>query len=254
MERKFAKQAKKNPKQFYGYLKSKLSNRVTVGPLKDGEELVSEEEKMTTILNTYFSSVFTREDLTNIPSANQSYKGDQPLHTLKIDKSDVKKKLDALKPNSTPGPEKVWARTLHQLSDALAPALAIVFTRLLEEGAVPDIWKCANVSAVYKKGSKSDPGNYRPISLTCIICKVMEGIIRDRIVEHLLTNDIICSAQHGFLPGKSISTNLIEYLEVLTKLVDEGHSVTIHLSISVHLFISIHLSISFPHVLNYFTH
>ena len=91
----------------------------------------------------------------------------------------------------------------------------IVFSRLLQEGAVPDIWKTANVCPVFKKGSKGDPGNYRPISLTCIICKIMEGLVRVTMIGFLVSNNLICSAQHVFLPGHSMLTNLKK--SVLTK-------------------------------------
>ena len=68
-------------------------------------------------------------------------------------------------------------------------------------------------------------GNYRPVSLTCIICKVMESLIKDAIVEHLAKSDLIRSSQHGFTAGRSCLTNLLEYMEELTSLVEEGHSV-----------------------------
>ena len=80
---------------------------------------------------------------------------------------------------------------------------------------------------MFKKGKKGDPGNYRPISLTCILCKVMESLLRDAMVKFLLSNNLICSNQHGFLPGRSTLTNLLEYLETLTRLVDEGHEVDV---------------------------
>jgi hypothetical protein len=92
---------------------------------------------------------------------------------------------------------------------------------------VPDIWKVASVCPVFKKGSKGDPDNYRPISLTCILCKLMEGVVRDAVVEFLLANQLICPSQHGFLPGRSTVTNLLEYLGTLTRLVDEGHQVDV---------------------------
>ena len=98
---------------------------------------------------------------------------------------------------------------------------------LLEEGWVPTIWRTTNVCPVFKKGIKGDPGNYRPISLTCILCKIMESIIRDAMIEFLLSNKLICPSQHGFLPGRSTLTNLLEYLETLTRLVDEGHAVDV---------------------------
>ena len=80
---------------------------------------------------------------------------------------------------------------------------------------------------MFKKGRKGDSGNYRPISLTCILCKVMESIIRDAMIEFLLKNKLICECQHGFLPGRSTLTNLLEYLETLTRLIDEGHAVDV---------------------------
>ena len=227
LERKLAKEAKKNPKQFYSYIKKKTANRVTVGPLKADGSVVTDHQVMSNMLNNYFCSVFTDENIEEIPAAEQQYVGDDPLLDVTITEEKVRKKLAALKPSSAPGPDKVWAKVLHSLSDVLAEPLSIVFSRLLQDGAVPDIWKTANVCPVFKKGSKGDPGNYRPISLTCILCKIMEGLVRDAMVEFLVSNNLICSAQHGFLPGRSTLTNLLEYLETLTRLIDEGHQVDV---------------------------
>ena len=76
-----------------------------------------------------------------------------------------------------------------------------------------------------RKGLKA--GNYRPVSLNCVLCKVMESIVRDAIVKHLKENNLSRSSQHGFMAGRSCLTNLLEYLEDLTHLVDQGHSVDI---------------------------
>ena len=100
-------------------------------------------------------------------------------------------------------------------------------TKLFQEGGVPSIWKQANVAPIFKKGVKGNPGNYRPVSLTCVICKIMESLIRDHLVLHLANNHLLRTSQHGFMSGRSTLTNLLEYLEVLTKLVDDGHSVDI---------------------------
>ena len=157
-----------------------------------------------------------------MPEMEQQYKGATPLEDINITEEKVKKKLAGLKPSSAPGPDKVWAKVLHSLADALAAPLATVYSKLLQEGSLPDIWKTANVCPVFKKGSKGNPGNYRPISLTCILCKIMESILRDAMIEFLLSKHLICPYQHGFLPGRSTLTNLLEYLETLTRLIDEG--------------------------------
>ena len=195
-----------------------IANRVTVGPLKVDGKVVTDHQVMSDMLNNFFCSVFTEENLEDMPQVQQQYSGDDPLVDVIITQDKVRKKLSRLKPSSAPGPDKVWAKVLHSLSDVLAEPLAVVYSKLLQEGAVPDIWKTANVCPVFKKGSKGDPGNYRPISLTCILCKIMEGLVRDAMIEFILSNNLICPAQHGFLPGRSTLTNLLEYFETLTRL------------------------------------
>ena len=228
LERKLAKQYKKNTKAFHSYIKKKTSNRVTVGPLKDETDaLITDETGMADLLNTYFCSVFTREDTSSVPEAEKLYTGPDPLVDVEISEGNVKAKLTNLKPSSAPGPDSMWPRILQRLADVLAKPLAMIFTKFLGEGTVPPIWKTANVCPIFKKGTKTDPGNYRPVSLTCVICKVMESVLRDSIVEHLTVNKLIRDSQHGFMSGRSCLTNLLEYLEALTKWVDEGAAVDV---------------------------
>ena len=92
---------------------------------------------------------------------------------------------------------------------------------------MPPDWKRANITPIFKKGSKGSPGNYRPVSLTCVLCKTMESLLRDAIVKHLAKYQLIHPSQHGFMKGRSCLTNLLEYLEELTKLMDMGKSVDI---------------------------
>ena len=226
-ERNLAKNAKKSPKAFYSYLRTKTSNKETVGPLKDGKEYTTNDEKMANMLNDFFSSVFTTEDISKIPKPKQTYTGTTPLTNVKIHKEIIESKIARLKSSSAPGPDKQCPRLLQAISNVISTPLAIIYCRSLEEGNVPIDWKRAHVTPIFKKGDKSYVGNYRPISLTCILCKVMESIIKDAIMLHLTTNQIISPSQHGFMARKSCLTNLLEYLELLTKLVDEGHLVDV---------------------------
>ncbi len=93
-------------------------------------------------------------------------------------------------------------------------------------GKVPSEWKHATVPPIFKKGTKGDPGNYRPVSLTSVPCKLLESIIKDKIMEHLLENNLIKDSQHGFMLGKSCATNLVEFMDVVSKAVDDGEAVT----------------------------
>jgi Reverse transcriptase (RNA-dependent DNA polymerase) len=100
--------------------------------------------------------------------------------------------------------------------------LVRVYRKSLASGEVPVDWKVANVTPIYKKGAKSDAANYRPVSLTSISCKMLESIIRDSIVEHLSTNGIIEESQHGFVAGRSCCTNLIEFFDKISGILDSG--------------------------------
>ena len=227
LERKLAKDRRKNNKAYYSYVKSKTKNKESIGPLVQGEEKVADSERMANILNTWYCSVFTDEDLSNLPSPEMLYRGDNPLVDVDFTAEKVKKKLSNIKPSSAPGPDMVWARVIHDLSEVLAEPLAMVFSSCMEEGVVPADWKRANVTPIFKSGSKGVPGNYRPVSLTCIICKVMESILRDAIVDFLAQHELLRLSQHGFMRRRSTLTNLLEYLEKLTSMVDSGLSLDV---------------------------
>ena len=156
-ERKLAKEAKKNPKQFYAYLKSKTSNRESVGPLKkDGsQDFESDDTVMAGMLNEFFSSVFTDEDLGDIPVPDQAYRGNEPLLDIEITDEKVKKKIESLRMGADPGPDGITPRLVKILSDSLTSPLAMLFRRSMSEGVVPEDWRIANVTPIYKKGGKA---------------------------------------------------------------------------------------------------
>ena len=91
LERRLAKNRKKNSKSFYSYIKKKTKNKVTIGPLKDGDQNVTDSEHMANLLNKWYCSVFTKENLTNIPNPEMSYQGDQPLNSVNFTAGKVKK-------------------------------------------------------------------------------------------------------------------------------------------------------------------
>ena len=105
--------------------------------------------------------------------------------------------------------------------------LRIIFTSSLEEEKIPDIWKVGHISAIHKSGSSSKAENYRPISLTSVPGKIMERLIRDRIVYHMTENNFFSPEQHGFISGKSCTTQLLEFLEDLTEALDSGKDVDV---------------------------
>ena len=100
-----------------------------------------------------------------------------------------------------------------------------MYRKSLDEGELPLDWKEANVTPIHKKGSKTVPGNYRPVSLTSIPCKILEDLVREEIQRHLEKNNLMNQNQHGFVQGKSCLTNLLETLEDITASIDEGSEI-----------------------------
>ncbi|XP_060710826.1 uncharacterized protein LOC132835701, partial [Hemiscyllium ocellatum] len=129
--------------------------------------------------------------------------------------------------DKSPGPDGIYPRILWEAREEIAEPLAWIFMSSLSTGIVPEDWRIANVVPLFKKGSRDSPSNYRPVSLTSVVGKVLERMVRDKIYEHLGRNNVIRDSQHGFVKGRSCLTNLIEFFEKVTKEVDEGKAVDV---------------------------
>ena len=109
--------------------------------------------------------------------------------------------LSNLDSDSATGPDGISPRALKSCSSALAHPLSVLFTLSFAQGHLPSAWKSANITALHKRGAKTDPCNYRPISLLPIISKVMESIIASDIKSFLFSNGLISDHQFGFRSG-----------------------------------------------------
>ena len=132
------------------------------------------------------------------------------------------KLLKALQPNKAAGPDKISPTILRELRDQISCILQIIFTKSLETGKQPSCWLDANISTIYKKGDRSLPNNYRPISLTCVLCKVMEHIITSQLVKHFNNHNILYELQHGFREKRSCETQLIMLIHELLQNMQKG--------------------------------
>ena len=137
--------------------------------------LTSSMEERVEVLNRYFASVFTKED--NNASKIEDWELQYPLNDLTITPDQVQKRLRDLYPSKSPGPDNIHPGLLKEMSVVLSEALSILFNTSLKEDTLPSEWKCGNVSAIHKKGSKKDPGNHRLVSLTSIACKILEALV-----------------------------------------------------------------------------
>ena len=131
-------------------------------------------------------------------------------------------KIKKMKDNKSPGVDGTPPKLLKEIVEQISTPLAKLFNLSLEGGIFPSEWKETNITPLCKKRSKNKPENYRPVSLTSVICKLLETLIRDHIVEFLVKHKLINTYQHGFLKARSCLTNLLCFLEEITKWVDDG--------------------------------
>ena len=139
----------------------------------------------------------------------------------------VAMKIRHMKDNKSPGVDGIPPKLLLEIVEQISIPLATVFNLALEEGVVPLEWKEANIIPLFKKGSRSKSENYRPVSLTSVICKLLQRLIKGHLVDFLVKNKLINPSQHEFLKARSCLTNMLCFLEDVTKWVDEGSPVDI---------------------------
>jgi len=125
------------------------------------------------------------------------------------------------------GPDGTHPRVLSELAEELAKPVSIIYQQSWLTGEVPDDYRIASVTPIYKQGWKEDPGNYRPVSLTSVLGKIMERFILSALTGHVKDNQGIRPRQHRFMKGRSCLTNLISFYGQVTRLVDEGKAVDV---------------------------
>ena len=121
----------------------------------------------------------------------------------------IAKKIKKMKDYESPGVNMIPPKVLNEIVEQISTPLAKLFNLSLEEGIVPSEWKEANITPLFKKGPRNKPVNYRPVSLTSGVCKLLETLIRDHMVEFLVKQKLINTPQHGFLDARSRLTNLL---------------------------------------------
>jgi hypothetical protein len=108
-----------------------------------------------------------REGVDSVPEPEaRRYRSE--VRTVEFGNKEVKKKIAELRTDAAAGPDSIGQRLLKELTDQLIPALVIIFRRSMAEGTVPEDWRQANITPIFKKGKKSSPSNYRPISLMSV--------------------------------------------------------------------------------------
>ncbi len=205
-------------KGFWGFIKSLKQESFGICTLKDKGDLVSDNTQKAEVLNEQFRKVFTKEDLTSLPKIDGEPFPSMP--EIIVTTPGVVKLLSNLQPKKAAGPDTIPARVLRDYAEEIAPGLTCVFQQSLDSGSLPEDWRQANISPVFKKGDRTKASNYRPVSLTSICCKTLEHIVHASIMDHLDYHHILCEEQHGFRCKHSCESQLIQTIHDLSKALD----------------------------------
>jgi hypothetical protein len=229
-ERNICNQSKENPKAFWSYIRRNLKTKSGVSPLlandKDPTSLKSDDRDKAEILQRQFCSTFTREPDGEIPFFDS--RTDTSIKDLNITTDMVRYEIKNLNPNKSFGPDEIHPLLLKELVDFVTQPLTIIMKNSLQTGVLPDDWKRAVVSPIYKKGPKNIPTNYRPVSLTSIVCKMMESILTKHVIKpHLIKEHLLSNKQYGFISGRSTTTQLLHYLDKCAEEIANGDVVDV---------------------------
>lgn len=197
-----------------------------MSPLREGNQLFSDPATKAELLSKQFNSVFTVE---SPKTADIRPEGPQypPIDPLIVTEAGVMKLLKNLNPGKAAGPDEIPVRLLRELAPEITPVVTSVIRQSLSSGTLPKTWKDAWITPVFKKGARNNPANYRPVSLTCVICKLTEHVLCTHIRSHLDQHGILTSANHGFRAGHSCETQLLLTTHDLLKCRDQGHQIDV---------------------------
>ena len=226
-----ANSCKTNPKKFWNFVNKKTKCLNAIPDVSyhrsDGSVLCSDSDlSKANIFNEFFSDVFNYNVHYDIADDLEFATLDS-IDQIVIDQVEVTKRLKCLNVNKSAGVDEIHPRVLREVADSVSCPLKILFETSMLCGSLPDDWKSANISAVHKKGKKCLVDNYRPISLTSIVVKLFESIVRDRLMQYFLTNHLFSDKQFGFIKGRSTTLQLLNILDDWSRKLEIGGQVDV---------------------------
>ena len=196
-EKDVALKSKSNPKAFWWHIRRRLKTKTGVAPLLENDNdrsstKFSDSDKGN-ILQNQFSGAFTHEPEGERPSLGK--RTESEISYLNVTAEMVQNEIKNLNMNKFCGPDEIHPLMLIELSSNISKPIAFLFNKTIEYGKTPNHWKKANVSPIFKKGARNRAENYRPISLTSVVCKLMERFIKEAIMNDVTNNKLLSTKQ-----------------------------------------------------------
>ena len=212
---------KENPKMLFSYVKKQRNRINEIGPFKLNNKYIYDKNEICNLLKIEFTSQFNnKSNEENNQIFNECNNDD--LSDINFGKKDIEEAIKNIDENSSAGPDGIPALFLKKTKESLSKPLTILLRKSLDEGKIPNIYKLAYITPIHKGGSKQDPAQYRPVSLTSHIMKIFERVLKKHILKHLVDNNKFNKGQHGFVPGRSTQTQLLSHLNDIFEAYMEG--------------------------------
>jgi Reverse transcriptase (RNA-dependent DNA polymerase)/Endonuclease-reverse transcriptase len=201
---------KTSQKRFWSYVKYKTKGQHSSVPtLKNANgNLVSDPKEKANLLNQHFHSIFTKVNLSEPIEVPNRTDEKFSLRNIHLVKSGILNLVKNLNQHKSPGPDGITPKLLKLVPEEISDYLLLLFNKCFELGTLPSKWKTANVTPIFKKGSRASPENYRPISLTSVVCKLFEHIITSNLAKYLENNHLFNQDQFGFRKRRSCELQL----------------------------------------------
>jgi hypothetical protein len=202
--------ANANIGSFYRYANSKLRSRSTVGALSDNNGgLITDSFGKASILQQTFANNFTTDNGI-LPKVTNRMQSSNSLSHIYFAPALIRRAIKRLKHKTKGGPDCIPPTFFINCCDELCYPLSLLFTLSFENSILPDVWLISFVTPIFKKGNPADANNYRPIALTATMCKLMESVIKEQMVQFLVDKGRINKRQHAFIKHHSTASNLLE--------------------------------------------
>ena len=206
-EQRVVENCDNDPKIFYKFINGKLNKKESVEKVKVGDVIYENATDIVEILNNTFCKVFTKEE----PFTGEKFTQTKKMNDIIITKDNIEKIINNLDDDKSMGPDGVSGRMIKECKDQLLNPIMDLVETSIRTGTVPREWKRADIVPIYKSGCKMEPLNYRPVSLTSILCKVCEEAIKEKWSEYLERENILSERQFGFRKARSCVSNLMCY-------------------------------------------
>ena len=231
-EERAVKCIKENPKYFFSYAKRLQKTRSTIPVLRDETgELVEDPATKADVLQRQYVKVFSDPDQADI---GKCLDGDgmpqgrsRGFSEFSFTEEDIVDALKELDPYSAAPDGDIPARILTSFKEQLAEPLCLFWSESLSSGCIPDPLKIQQITPIYKKGDRTDPANYRPVSLTSHVMKTFERVFRKNLVSYLEANELLSENQHGFRKKRSCMTQLLSHVEKIYESLNKDEEVDV---------------------------